>query len=86
MKDSIPKHFQCGCCCSVIQVVRFGDDPCTYVSVFNRRKGKVRWWHRLEHIWHILRYGDPYDDNIILLPEETKRLAEALLSPIEQTT
>ena len=34
---------------------------------------------RLHHIWHIIRYGHPYADEILLSPEGARDLAQKML-------
>ena len=47
---------------------------------FWRYGGYKRKHHRLCHIWHIIRYGRPYCDMVILTEEERHKLIEILRS------
>lgn len=35
-------------------------------------------WTRLKHIWHIIRYGHPYIDSLLLTPEAAEDVARQL--------
>ena len=43
-----------------------------------------RWRHRLRHIWHIIREGHPYLDDVLLDHATAKRLAVKLLELTEE--
>ena len=47
---------------------------------FWRYGGHKRKCHRLWHIWHIIRYGRPYSDMVVLTKEERHKLIEILTS------
>ena len=38
------------------------------------------WRNRLRHIWHILKYGHPYADEIVLKHYDARQLARYLLA------
>lgn len=51
------------------------DDPgFVYVSLWRFWSGKPYWRYRLRHIWHIIRHGDPYTDQVILDRKSVERL------------
>ena len=39
---------------------------------------KTAWKYRLRHIWHIIKYGTPYDDEVTLNKTGRTMLMEAL--------
>lgn len=41
------------------------------------------WRERLRHIWHIIRYGHPYADEILLSPSDAANFAHRLLEIVE---
>ena len=76
-------YLSCDCGSHVLHVVRDQDDtdiePYWYISFFS-------WGHRVGHnvrdkirlIWHIVKEGHPYADDIILNNSEKKKLVEFL--------
>lgn len=49
-------------------------DDFVYVALWSRNPGPTGWGHRLHHIWHILRHGDPYGDEVVLSRGSVERL------------
>ena len=61
--------------------VTFDDmDGDTYLAFWNYgcTDNKTAWKYRLQHIWRIIKYGTPYDDQVILDATGRTMLMEAL--------
>ena len=71
---------ECACHCHAVQVHQFDDDhDCVFVSLWSRgQENHTGWRQRLRHIWHIVRYGSPYNDEVVLHRDEALRLAQVL--------
>ena len=82
-KEIINKYYECSCTCSIIRMKYFGDGE-FYFSFFKSPKDKFNIIHRIQHIIHILRYGEPYDDMIILEKKDAKRLVKDIKDLIEK--
>lgn len=69
------KYIGCECGAEVLKVEY--DDECKvfYLGIFqlNRRH---YWWNKLRHIWHILRKGEPYGDEIVLRKNSALELVD----------
>lgn len=80
------EYFPCNCGTELIALTAWicNDevDPEIFLSLFQRgakeRFGSWSW--RLRHIWHILTKGTPFLDDVILNPDEAKRLAATLIA------
>ena len=53
------------------------DDDFTTVSTY-RQDRRAPILTRLRHIWHIIRYGHPYNDDVCIAPIEMIRLRHYL--------
>jgi len=69
----------CGAEAIALEHEKWNDNEETGLG-FWRYGGYKRKHHRLCHIWHIIRYGRPYCDMVILTKEERHKLIEILLS------
>lgn len=71
----------CDCHIEALRVVRWADEPeSTYVSLWEE-KTYSHWTplrQRLRHIWRIIRYGEPWEDEIVLSAASAWVLARAL--------
>ena len=45
---------------------------------YGRKDSKSAWKYRLRHIWHIIKYGTPFDDEVTLDKTGRTLLMEAL--------
>jgi hypothetical protein len=43
------------------------------------------WRWKLRHIWYIVRYGHPYVDDILLIPQDARRLGERLIELVGES-
>jgi len=67
-------YIECVSDCEILRVSKISwDDTKDYfiyeIAIFSRAK-RYNWAYRLRQIWQILRYGNPYNDNIIFESEE----------------
>ena len=76
MKDPKDKleYIECVSDCEVLRIAKISwDDVKDYyiyeIAIFSRAK-RYGFWYRLRQIWEIIRYGNPYNDNIIFEPDE----------------
>jgi hypothetical protein len=70
----------CDCHGEVLEVVRFEDDPETYLSFwyYGGMDGKLRWSTRLRLCWKVLRTGRGHPDHLVLTPVQVAELRAAL--------
>jgi len=77
-----PKIFRCGCGTHMI-AVEFDDETNEmYMSFWNYGTGdenRYNWKFVLRSIWHTLRYGHPYTDEIVLNRTQQKKLGKILV-------
>lgn len=45
-----------------------------YMSIFTMAYDKPSFWHRFRHIWHTLKHGKPYTDQVCLDLNKAKEL------------
>lgn len=73
----IQEYVSCDCGCGVLRFWAMPDDDddphFVYVSLLGEG-GSQCWRYRLRYIWHILRTGDPYTDEVVLDREAVERL------------
>lgn len=75
-----PTYIQCDCRTHLIMVDKDPDSPIVYLAFFvhGNSPRPFPFWERLRHIWKILTTGRPYEDQMVLTPNETRKLALAL--------
>jgi len=49
-----------------------------HVCIYKCRQNKFPLSHKLRVIWNIIRYGEPYDDDIIVSRDDCKGLIKFL--------
>lgn len=69
---------QCGCQNEVLVIEKDEELQLWYLSIFSQHRFRHPWWHRLVHIWNIIRYGNPYYDHIVLNEEDINKIKEHL--------
>lgn len=70
-------HVTCGCHSHELHFEKDCELPMWYVSFWQR--GYVEhssWAYRIKCIWHILRTGRPYGDEVILAKKDLEELKE----------
>ena len=77
------EFYVCVCGCTAISLSRWiydPDDTDINISMWARGLSNRNdsWRERLRHIWHIIRKGHPFEDNVILSKEDARRLSEKL--------
>lgn len=82
-------YYECTCSCALLQTSVDGfefDDGVFVPAHVNMQIYKQSSWYgikdRLRHIWHIIRYGDPWRDQIILEMTTAECLAHDLLEQV----
>ena len=82
------KYIKCDCVgeCSVLKVTEVPmynmDEKVDYeilMSIYKKRCNKFSFIHKLKLIWHIIKYGEPYDDDIVISREDAVSLYEWLI-------
>ena len=68
----------CDCYHHALVISRFDDDA-TALSFWRYGNWEGGWRERVRHIWHILKHGHPYADEIVLKDRDARRLARYLL-------
>lgn len=64
----------------MIVLEKFSNEDEVYMSLFGRGLNLKRYnlKDRIRHIWHILKTGFPYTDELVLSKERVKELIKAL--------
>lgn len=47
-----------------------------YLAMFNYGSGSAGWKHRIKVAWRVLTKGEPYADQMVLNPDEARKLSE----------
>lgn len=69
--------------CGVIRIVVDEETKKdAYISIYKQRDSKVPLGLRLKHIWRVLRYGTPYEDDIVLRSSDLESLVEFLKAEV----
>ena len=69
----------CDCMSDAIIVSRFSDETEICISMWEQRGGgSIDWKQKLRYIWRILTVGYPYEDDVIITPDEALQLASVL--------
>lgn len=72
-------HVTCGCHTHELHFEKDHEDPMWYVSFWLRgHLSENSWRFRLRQIWHILRKGTPYGDEVILERDDLVELQRYL--------
>ena len=84
--DKTRTMVHCECGSEAIQITKWADESEVYMSWWTRGHGGNMpiWRFQLQHIWHIIRKGTPYSDDIVLSQDETKTLIVALQDAVEK--
>ena len=77
------EYYECDCLCGILRIEKDEDTGDFYISTYSR-KGRFPLFHKLRHVYKILRYGDPYGDEIILSKDKAKKLANDILKDINR--
>ena len=87
MKDYKEKYIKCDCCseCSVLKVTESPlynidkkIDYLIHLCIYKCKQNKFPLSHKLKLIWCIIRYGEPYDDDIVISREDSIKLSKYL--------
>ena len=76
---SVSKFFKCSCSGHALNVTKFEDEEQSYVSIWQQGHHKLGWRYKLRQIWHIIKTGTPYEDEVVLNKKETLELARFLV-------
>jgi hypothetical protein len=84
MHSANGKMYVCSCGCGAVAVDKWDDDDewnDTEITLSLWQAGKseysLRW--KLRHIWHIIRYGHPYADEVHLTLKQAQKMGKLLL-------
>lgn len=88
MKDMVTKFFQCDCGQEAIgmDVLEWDKGEMTIGLSFWSSGHSIHypWMYQLKHIWHIIRKGHPYADEVILTGDKAKEFGQLLLNIAEK--
>ena len=79
MENIEEEFYVCSCGANAISLLRWvGDPDDTDISISMWERGSSgredSWHERLRHIWHIIRKGHPFEDEVILSQDDALRL------------
>lgn len=75
VKNDNKLYLQCSCASEVMLVERDDEIDSYFIAIFDR--ANVRSWsNKFRQIWHIIRYGEPYSDHIVLDKENIEQLEQ----------
>lgn len=75
-KTTKRNYFECMCDSEIFTVTAESDPQFEYIemAMWSRGKGNsYAWKQKLRHVWQILRYGEPFADQIVFTKEEFAR-------------
>jgi hypothetical protein len=84
MKDYKEKYIKCDCCaeCSVLKITEvplYTEDKkvdyMIHMCIYKCRQNKFPLVYKLRLIWNIIRYGEPYDDDIVISKKDASNLS-----------
>lgn len=75
MENENKLYLQCSCHSEVMLFERDDEIDSYYIAIF-RQHSDTSWKYRIRQIWQIIRYGEPYSDNIVLDKEGIEKLEE----------
>ena len=76
--------YECACGGCTVMRLQYDDElEEFYLSMYNDYKAKFSWWWRLRQFYHILKYGVPYEDQLILSKKDAKRLVKDICSKVD---
>ena len=79
--DNKTEYVECVSDCEILRIAKIKWDNNDYsiyeLAIFSRAK-RYGLLYRLRQIWQILRYGNPYNDNILFEPEEFAKLKKII--------
>ncbi len=69
------KHYiECDCGYETLVIEHDTDTDMFYLCMMTRQFDSKSFWHRFRHIWHTLRYGTPYTDQMCMNRASVQRL------------
>jgi hypothetical protein len=76
--------FFCECGSTALAISRFnwddeGEEFWVEISPWTYMPNRPLFFNSLRHIWHIIRYGHPYQDFVMVRPEKARALGEYLI-------
>jgi hypothetical protein len=75
MKNPVKAYFDCECDNDLFRV--WNDENWIEIAIFERPKS-ISFLTRLRYIWRIIRYGEPYNDQIVMNKDEFNRFRDYL--------
>lgn len=68
-------HLMCACYSHELHIQKDHELNMWYISFWQQGYvSKTPWKYRLKSIWHIIKHGTPYGDEVILNKEDMKQL------------
>lgn len=68
-------YVDCSCGAEVLKIEYDEEIDSYYFGVFHMN-GERSWKNKWKQIWHIIRYGEPYSDNMVLRSKDTDAIIE----------
>jgi len=85
MKKDNELHLTCSCHSHQLHIIKDDDIDVWYVSFWIRGYvTETSWRYRLKCIWHILKTGRPYGDEVILEKKDIIELKEYIEEQIKK--
>ena len=81
--DTIYVKCDCGAETLEVSVLKEDDYKEYYFCIMARMFSSQSWWHRIHSIWHLLRHGTLFTDQIILSKAQVKTLVDFLRKEIK---
>ena len=88
MSDYKEKYIKCDCCdeCSVLKITEcpwydYKDNRTDYtihLCIYKCNQNKFPLAYKLKVIWNVIRYGVPYDDDIVISRKDSIELSNYL--------
>ncbi|MFA5445794.1 MAG: hypothetical protein WC262_12560 [Bacteroidales bacterium] len=76
-EDSI--YVSCECGCDVMRITKWEDeDPMASLCIF--RSSHMGFWQRIKQAWIYLKHGEFYYNDMMITPEDARKMAEFLKS------
>lgn len=66
-------YVECSCGSEVLKLEYDKEMKLYDIAVFHLN-GKRSWKNRWKQIWHIIKTGEPYADNLVLKPEDVNKI------------
>jgi len=77
------EYYECDCGCTILRVEYDDEIGEFYFSTYRGKGDKLLWLYRIKAILHIIKYGEPYGDEVVLNKDTAKRLVKYIKENIK---